>query len=88
MRSVHLRGGHVFGRRGLCGRGVVPLEDVQHGLRVALLLLLADVGGHQQPRPRLRHALQREIFVFIVASTKSMAQLNKLRHLKELSKNL
>lgn len=58
---MHLRRRHVFGRRRLRGGRVVPLEYVEHGLRVVLLLLLADVGGHEQPRPRLRHALRTTI---------------------------
>lgn len=59
MRCVHLCGGHVLGHGGLRGGRVVPLEHVQHRLRVALLLLFADVGGHQQPRPRFRHPLRQ-----------------------------
>ena len=45
----------------LCGRvvggGIVIVEHVQHSLRVVLLLLLADVGHHQQLVPGLGHAL-------------------------------
>lgn len=40
-------------------RRVVKLEDVQHGLRVLLLLQLGDVGRLEQAGPLLRHPLCR-----------------------------
>ena len=58
---VHLlrHGRHVFRLVAVFGRGVVPLQHVENGLRIPLLLLLADVGRLQQFGPRFRHALNQ-----------------------------
>lgn len=40
--------------------GVVELEDVEDGLRILLLLRLADVGGLKETGPLLRHALDTD----------------------------
>jgi len=50
---------HVLGTWPLFGSVVEPLEHIQHGLGILLLLLLADVGVHQESRPCLRHALKK-----------------------------
>lgn len=50
----HLRCSHIFC---LLAAVVVPVQYVEHSLRIFLLLLFADVAGHQQSCPRFRHSL-------------------------------
>ena len=49
---------HVLGVGSLLVVAVVEVENVQHSLRIVLLLLLADIGRQQEPLPCFRHSLK------------------------------
>ncbi|KAJ8892146.1 hypothetical protein PR048_004726 [Dryococelus australis] len=53
----HLGGGHILGALSLLAGTIKPIEDIEDSLGVLLLLLLADVGAHEQTSPCLRHPL-------------------------------
>lgn len=48
---------HILGVRPLLAAVVEPVEHIEYRLWVLLLLLLADVGVHQQTSPGLWHSL-------------------------------
>lgn len=49
--------GHIFGVRPLLAAVIKPIQHIEHGLWILLLLLFADVRVHQQSCPCFWHSL-------------------------------